>query len=249
VTVVATDPCYLFGIVRADASAPGADAAGPISHLRLIRSGELAALVGRVPDGRALGRGADLRAHDRVLADVVAAGTAVLPIRFGAVLADESTVVADLLEPFHDEFAEALELVSGRVQYTVKARYELDAVLREVVAENPDVAALRGQRASPDEGSAFAAELRLGELVVSALAHKRDADAAPLLTALARKAVDVRVRQPAEAQDVLHAAFLVDRKRGASFERAVESAGKATHGRLRLRLLGPLAAYDFVPEP
>jgi hypothetical protein len=220
-----------------------------MGQLRLVRSGELAALVGRIPQDRPLGRSADLRAHDRVLVEVVAAGTAVLPIRFGAVLDGDAAVVNDLLDPFSGEFAEALNLVSGRVQYTVKARYELDEVLREVVAENPEVAALRGVRSSHEDAGPFAEDLRLGELVVGALAGKRDADAATLLSKLGRKAVDVRVREPGGPEDVLHAAFLVDRERTESFERAVEAAGKLTVGRMRLRLVGPLAAYDFVPEP
>jgi hypothetical protein len=40
----------------------------------------------------------------------------------------------------------------------------------------------------------------------------------------------------------------VERKRAHEFEEAVEQLGAELHGRARMRLLGPLAPYDFVPE-
>ena len=46
----------------------------------------------------------------------------------------------------------------------------------------------------------------------------------------------------------MNAAFLISEKRVNEFEDAVEELGRAQASRLRLRLLGPLAPYDFVPR-
>ena len=49
-------------------------------------------------------------------------------------------------------------------------------------------------------------------------------------------------------EDVVNAAFLVERERQEEFENAVEGVGEELAGRVRLRLLGPVAPYDFTPE-
>jgi len=41
---------------------------------------------------------------------------------------------------------------------------------------------------------------------------------------------------------------LVERERQEEFEDAVEGVGEELAGRVRLRLLGPVAPYDFTPE-
>jgi hypothetical protein len=53
---------------------------------------------------------------------------------------------------------------------------------------------------------------------------------------------------PGQPEDLINAAFLVERERVRVFEDAVEDLGRDLIGRVRLRLLGPLAPYDFVPE-
>jgi len=136
-----------------------------------------------------------------------------------------------------------LEALRGRVQYTVRVRYEQDAVLREVLAASPEIEQLR----TPDDvdGGSFDRRLRLGELVVKALEQLRPADAEAVLQQLG-DTVDVRVRQTSSPDDVLDVAFLVDSTESADFERRVEAVGRDHHDRLRIRLIGPSPAYDFV---
>jgi hypothetical protein len=214
--------CYVFGIVPSGAPVPTPDETGPAAGLQLISCGEIAALVGRLP------------------ADVVRAGTPVLPMRFGAVVADEEAVVSELLEPNRDEFTEALSALRGRVQYTVRVGYEEEPVLREVLAAHPEIRQLHGR---PDD----AARMRLGELVVRALEQRRPAEASAILTEFVGTA-DVRVREVTAPDEVLDVAFLVDAEQGAEFERHVEEVAARHAGRLRFRLVGPTAAYDFVGD-
>lgn len=231
--------CYVFGIVPADSPVPEIEGAGLAAGLRLVAAGDLAAVVGSVPTDRPLGRAADLRTHDRVLAALVAAGTPVLPMRFGAVVSGEGAVVEELLAPHRAEFGEALDALRGRVQYTVKVRYDQDEVLRGLLATDPEIRRLRGR---PDDP---AAQLRLGERVVRALERLRPGDASEVLTAL-MGTVDVRVREVSMPDEVLNAAFLVDRDRAAEFEERAEQLAAEHAGRLRIALVGPSAAYDFV---
>ena len=232
--------CYVFGIVPADAPVPSAGGDGPAAELRTVAAGDTAALVGSLNGQRSLGRAADLLAHDRVLNEVVASGTPVLPMRFGAVLSDEAAVLDELLGPHLDEFRAALHRVAGHVQYTLHVQFEQDVVLPEVLAAHPEIAALRGS-------GELRQRLRLGELVVRALEELRPTEAAALLSELAG-ATDVRQHEPESADDVLRAAFLVRSASADAFEASVENAARRRHERLRVRLIGPTAAYDFVGD-
>jgi hypothetical protein len=62
---------------------------------------------------------------------------------------------------------------------------------------------------------------------------------------LAPHATVVAERAPAGSEGAVHVSFLVGRTRRPEFERAAEELGKQWDGRIRLRLLGPLAPYDF----
>ena len=209
--------------------------------------GRVAAIISDVPVDRPLGVRGDLLAHETVL-DAVAAGATVVPMRFPAVV-EEDAVVDELLAPNEDRFVTLLDdLVEDRVQFTLSGRYEQDAVLREILVGDPEIAALREKvRRLPDDASYYD-RVRLGELVVQALEDRRDGEAAAIVDRLAPFAVATTSNPPGAPEDVLNAAFLVERERQWEFEDAVESVGEDLAGRIRLRLLGPVAPYDFVDE-
>jgi hypothetical protein len=231
--------CYVFGIVDASAPLPAAGIrGGPATDLRLVEANDLKAVVGTLAANRQLGRASDLIEHDRVLAELVAAGAAVLPMRFGAVLTDEAAVVDELLGAHAEEFRAELEAIRGRVQYTVKVRYVQDTVLREVLTQYPDIDRLR-------QNGSFDARLRLGEMVVHALELLRPDDAAALMDEL-DPAVDVYVHETVEPEEVLNAAILVERRGSTQFESRIEEIGRRHYGRMRIRLVGPSPVYDFV---
>jgi len=234
--------CYVFGVVDAHARLPTPLDIPIAAGLRLVEHDAVAAVVSTPPADRPLGRASDLLDHDRLLADLVANGTAVLPTRFGTVLPDDETVAAELLAPRHEDLRQGLDYVRGKVQYTVKARYEQDTALREVLAERPDIAALRGR-----DDAGFHQRLKLGERVVGALEELRAADAPALLDDLGGGA-DRREHAPASPEDVLHVAYLIAADQSDAFVQRVEEAGRRRAGRIRIRLMGPSPAYDFVGD-
>jgi hypothetical protein len=237
---------YVYGILGADAQVPeGLTGLGPSEKVSTIVHGDLAAMVSDVPTDRPLGTRDDLIAHEAVV-DAVAAATAVLPMRFPAVV-EESGVVEELLAPHHDRFVAALQDLAGRSQYTLKGRYEEAAVLGEVLEEHPEIRELQREIHGLPEDATYHQRLRLGELVVGAVEERRDAEAEQLLAALEPHVAGAVTRTPPQPDDVVDAAFLVERGHAQAFEDAVEQLGERLHGRVRLRLLGPLAPYDFVP--
>ena len=84
---------YVYGMVPGDvelnSGVPGVG--DPPGEIRLVRAGDLAALVSEVDITRPLGTPEDLQAHEEIL-DSVVTETPVLPLRFGAVLTTEDAV-------------------------------------------------------------------------------------------------------------------------------------------------------------
>lgn len=240
-------PTYVYGLMASEAALPdGLTGLGPSGRVSTIAHGQVAAIVSDVPPDRALGTRRDLLAHEAVV-DAVAATTAVVPMRFAAVVEEEG-VVQELLSPHHDRFLDVLRGFEGRVQFTLKGRYDEDALLREVVEGDDGVRELRDEIGELPEDATYYQRVRLGELVVEALEQLREVDAAQMFERLEPFAVSCAANLPARPEDVINAAFLVERKRRQEFEDAVEDVGRLFDGRVRLTLLGPLAPYDFVPE-
>ena len=240
--------CYIYGIVPADVELDsGVQGVGdPPGEVRLLRHEGIAALVSDIDPGRPLGRPEDLMAHQQLL-DLTAEEVPVLPLRFGAVVTGEDAVAAELLGPHHDEFTAALRELEGRAQYVIKGRYVEEAVLAEVLAGNEEARRLREQlREVGDEDATRDARIRLGELVGEAIAAKRDADTRRLGEVIEPYCAASSVREPTHEEDAVHVAVLVQTDREDELERALDELAASWDGRVTLRLLGPMAPYDFV---
>lgn len=237
---------YVYGIVPADVE-PEDSATGigePPSEVAVVRYGEIAALVSDIPD-RPLGTPQDLTAHSALL-DGSAAVAPVLPLRFGAVMSDVAAVEQELLRANHDDFRTALAELEGRAQFVVKGRYAEDAVLRELLEENPEIARLREQlRGAPEEATRDA-RIMLGENIYRSVADKRAADTRRVADAVAAAGPVLAERPPTHDMDAVHLALLIDLSRRDELEKALSGLSEDWNGRIELSLLGPMAAYDFV---
>jgi hypothetical protein len=232
-------PTYVYGVTWASARPPRGDGVvggrvGAIGH------GELAAIVSPVPSPSVRARRRDLIRHSEILQDAFERDT-VVPLRFGTVFAREGDVVSDLLEPRHDELVAVLRRLAGTVELTVRAFYDEEAVLGEIVRGDRAVAALRGRA-----GGNPALGLQLGEAVAAALSARRDGDAEGILAAGRGLARDVVVEERRTDFEIVRAAFLVERDRIGAFDAALEHVARARDGVVRLKYTGPLPPHHFV---
>jgi Gas vesicle synthesis protein GvpL/GvpF len=235
---------YVYGIVRAGADPPGADGIGG-APLRVINAGDAGAVVSELPDGDEvrLGR-AEMLTHARVLEAALSRGP-VLPMRFGVVL-DTADVRDRLLEPHADELRTQLDSFDGKVELRVRAVYDEERMMSEIVYEDRDIARLRAAlRGLPDHATYYD-RIELGELVAEAVERKRQLDAADVMDALAPIASAVELGDPHHPRVVVNASFLVDRARVAKFDEALERVAAAQSARMRFTCAGPLPPHSFV---
>jgi hypothetical protein len=241
---------YVYGIVPADVETdPQARGVGGDSAVvDVVRHGRIAALVSEVDLDQPLGTPDDLIDHERLL-DAVAGVAPVLPMRFGAVLTDRQAAVDELLAPHHEEFAAALRELEGVAEYLISARYVPDAVLGEVLDADPDLRRRQAAVRDRPEEETHAERIALGELIGGAIDVRRDTDAAALANAVVPVAADLVMRAPAGDFDVAALAVLAETARERDLVRAVEEMARGWAGRVEIRLLGPVAPYDFTAEP
>ncbi|MEV0225579.1 GvpL/GvpF family gas vesicle protein [Streptomyces sp. NPDC050704] len=236
---------YVYGITAAShPSLPdGMGGVGePARPVRILKEGDLAAVVSDAPEGLRPKR-RDLLAHQNVLAEAGGGGP-VLPMRFGSVAADDKTVTGVLAER-SEHYLERLKALGGRVEYNVKASHNEESVLHRVMSENPEIRALTEANRQAGGGT-YEQRLRLGEMVAAAVQTRESQDAVELQHTLEPVADAVSVG-PESTGWLANLSFLVDRKQAEAFLTAVEQVRKG-HPHLDLRVNGPLPPYSFV-EP
>jgi hypothetical protein len=236
-------PEYVYGVVEPGGvppDAPGIDGA----PLRLIGGDGVAAIVSTVAGREPAFDRTAMAAHARVLEVALEQGN-VLPMRFGVVM--EAEEVQERLLGLHgDQLRAQLEHLAGTVELGVRVVYEHEPLLREVLAGEPQIAALRAQMQGRSQEATYYERIRLGELVAEAVERRRAADGQELLDGLAPVSLAVRASEPGHERVVLNAAFLVDRGAIADFDGALDRLAAERAGRMRVKCVGPVAPHSFV---
>lgn len=218
---------YLYALVDGEPAVPlGQGIAG--EPLRLVTFGSAAAVIGDLaspprPDREAL------QAQDAVARRLAELFSALLPARFGEHAPDEATL-AGRIAPRASEIAQALELVRGCVQMTLRVFGEADpAPEPELGADGgPGTRYLAGRRREVERSRSLPEIEPLREIL------------RPLLRA-------ERVQRH-EAGLLLGTAYhLIDRSQAGAYRAALEDAAGRLTGR-RVAATGPWPPYAFAPE-
>jgi len=246
------DELFVYGILPVQDLDAGSQAVAGLKGLdggpvEFVRFGGLATAVSHVDVDRRPGRRADLLAYQSVLDGLAQVGP-VAPVRFGSVMPDADTVAAELMAPDAAHFVSLLERLRGRRQFNLRVTPVEEAVIGELVASDPEIRRLRERTRNLPEDASYRDRVRLGELVAHGLEQHNAQDADMVLDVVEPLADEHLVRTPPSATEVLDVALLVDDSRSGELVDVLEDCAEAWHERLRLRLVGPLAPYDFVEE-
>lgn len=235
---------YVYGIVEATARPPrGRGIAG--APVRLVTGEDVAALVSEVPAGHVrLGR-EEVLVHARVLERAHRRGS-VLPMRLGVVMSGPDEIRGRLLDEHGEDLREQLAELEGTVELRIRAVYDEESLMRDVVREHSEIASLRQALRGADDAATYYARIRLGELVAAAIERRREYDAHTIVEALAPAALAVEVGEPRHERVVVQASFLVERERVAEFDRLLDDVAGGYGGGIRFKYIGPLPPHSFV---
>ena len=219
---------YVYALLG-DAPAPDAGAGLRDEPLRVVRVGDLLVAVGDMAESPAVSE-ATLRAHDAVIRRLADAVDAILPVRFGSLLPESG--LADVLGSRARELSEALAMVAGRQQMTLRVLG--DASAPASVAPTAEIPGDAGP------GARYLAARR------AEWRRAREApELEPLRPGLERLVKAERVTRhdtPPLLASVYH---LIDRGSSAEYRAAVERS--ASTG-VRVVATGPWPPYAFAPK-
>lgn len=232
---------YLYGLVPAGVTVPSGLTGVSGAAVEAAPLGSLQLVVSLVEPER-FGLANDLVAHSTVLDRLAEAGD-VVPMAVGTFIPMPPDAAAT--QRLTSAYDRVHPKVAGAVQYALSVRYVEEVALAELVREDREIARLR-ELTSRNDGLR-AEKMRLGERVVTGLERKADADAERVVHALPRVR-ELRRRKREQPEAVVEVAALVDRDAAGSFEREIEALAAQHASRMRFRLLGPQAPYDFVSE-
>jgi hypothetical protein len=240
----AATAAYVYGVVRSAGAGPSQAIGIAGAEVRAVPFEDVAALVSEVPVPiRAKRR--ELMTHAQVLNDAISTGT-VLPLRFGATFPHREAVVGEFLAPRHDELKSLLDELEGRVELMVKAFYREEAILSEIVRDNPRIARLRALTRDAPAAATHAVRLELGSAVAAALDARTRADAEAILGELRPFVLDVQVDETAVEHQVLRASILVARDDVQAVDVVMSALAERNAGRIHFKYVGPLAPHSFV---
>lgn len=242
-----SDQLYVYGIITAHAKLPAQLVGVEESPVEVTRHGDLAAVVTSIDPNQEVGTPDNLLAHSTVL-DAIAADIPVLPMTFGTIVPTAEELNETVLAENEANFLEALGNLEGTTQYTVRARYIRDAVLADLVEENPEVARLREAISGTAEDETRQERIELGELIVGAFDNLRVEHAQQIIDEVSPTVEDFVEQEGGQVEDVVELAVLVHKDSVTEFEDALEAVAGQLHSRINFQLLGPQAPYDFVGE-
>ncbi len=145
-----------------------------------------------------------------------------------------------------DELTAQLQQLEGKVELAVRAVYEEEPLMREIVESHPEIARRREGLRGQSEDATYYERIGLGEMVAEAIERTREQDANTLLEILSPLALAVEIGQPSHERVALSASFLVEREQLPRFDEALEDVARAQAGRMRFKLTGPLPPHSFV---
>jgi Gas vesicle synthesis protein GvpL/GvpF len=236
---------WVFGIVPADAQLEELEGRDDLPEVWIVEKGDVAAIVGDAPEDDPKATRNQALAHARVL-EAAVRDAPVVPMRFGIMCPSDEDVANGILEERHDQLAELLDRFRDSVQMVLKVNYDEQAMLRDIVDEEPDAAGLlEAIRESPEELTRDQ-RVQLGELIAKTLEQRRERDSADLLEHLDGVTLETRSEPPEKEWMVLNAPLLVERGRIEEVETTVEEVAGDRAERMHFRLIGPMPVYHFL---
>lgn len=263
---------YLYGITRAEQKTSERFSAGASmwaednEHIEAISSGDLSAIVRRVPvaefSTEALHAQAEdlswieaiARRHNAII-EAVHRTRAILPAKFGCVYASSEDVQMALRQE-HDAVLARLDTIDGCDEWGVRLYGDVAVIRQRAGAEQEVVQRLRQELAAASPGRAYflqrklenelakAAEHVLDNLVGQAYEHFAHHARAGQLS---RQMSSSQINQDADSTEIVQAAFLVPRESADAFIEDVRQFSEHQSG-LWCEYSGPWPPYNFAAQ-
>jgi len=186
----------------------------------------------------------NLLGHEKVLEQAMHAGhRTLLPLQFGLVIQDWSTVTQQLTQPYGASLHQLFAKLAGKREVGVKVFWEQDSELQALLDENPTLKAqrdsLEGKNLSMDE------VVSIGQTIERSLAARKQDIINAFQTTLNPLAVEVVENDTMTESMIYNAAYLINWDDEPTFGQQVEAIDHEFNGRLKIRYNNFTAPFNF----
>lgn len=237
---------YVYGVIEThkDKTFQTKSVVGGIGAIDTAHTGGLGLLVSGIDAPKIRPSRKNMLSHTRVLEDVMQSED-VLPMRFGMVIDDQDHAVR-LLTEFRDVFLEGLEKIKGAVEIGLRAEWDQDSLMKEILTEEADIAELRGEIAGRSEQETYYERIELGRKIEAAIRARNDALEARVHPKLSELTRGSTLSERKDEMKAIDAAYLVPRTDYDSFTGVAESLFDDLSDMMSVKLVGPVPPYNFV---
>ena len=183
-------------------------------------------------------------AHEKAIEEVMKEHQ-VLPVRF-CTIAESEEKIMKILEKEHDRFAELLKTMAGKTELSVIAIFKEDVIYKDIMEKYRDIRAFKERIAGLPPEKNRGPLMEIGRRVEAALQKEREIHKEEILDTLTALSCDVKVNDNYGEMMIIKAAFLVERRREAEFDRTVNDLAEKYVGKIRFNYVGTLPPFNFV---
>jgi hypothetical protein len=240
---------YVYGLIHTDKDMDfgqiGLEQDGKPGRVYTQREGTMAAVVSELAYcKKILPLRKNLVPHNAVIQEVMKTVT-IVPVAFGHVGKNEKEITS-MLRKNGDEIAEQLERVEGRVEMSLKVKWDVDNVFEHIVKHDSELAAFRDKLFCCSNNSSPADKIELGRMFEEKLDSEREELTDRVLDDFSSVACESCVNPLKNEKDVMNLVFLVDRKLLKSFEERIYQVAETFSGKYLFDYGGPFAPFHFI---
>lgn len=217
---------------------------GGYGDLFPVCQGDLAAVVSDSPVISYRTSRENLMAHEKAI-EAMMAGHVVLPVKFGTI-ADNSEKIRAILENEHDKFKALLNKIDHKKELGLKAIFREDVIYQDILEKHKDITAMKMAIMDLPPEKTYHQRMWIGEMVETALKEEIAICRDYILDTLSPLAFEVRENPAFSEKMVINAAFLVDEKQEAAFDRKVNDIGAKYGDKIKFKYVGGVPPFNFV---
>ena len=241
--------CYLYGLIRSaedrDFGSIGLMHEGKPGRVYTARVDSVAAVVSEYgAREKVLPLRKNLDPHNRVIREVMKS-TTIVPMTFGHVAKSEDEVLKALRRNRNSIRAE-LERVDGKVEMTLKVKWDVDNIFEYFVAKDEGLAAFRDQIFGRSHAPSQAEKIELGHMFEERLGKEREEQTQRIVEAFESCVSELKAIPAKNEKSVMDFAFLVERERQKVFEERVYQVAGTFSTQYLFDFSGPWAPFNFV---
>ncbi len=236
---------YVYGVMRGadepalDFAAVAAPGAAPFR----VGAGALQAIVSAIETDEILPARRNLLAHAKALETLMEVGP-VLPMRFGLIAPSRAAIEATLAANASALLARLQDL-GGRAEYGVRVSWSREALMRAVVARQPELREAYQALAGKPEAATHYQRVELGRRVEAAIAALREEEAARCADAIAAVVARTALHEPEDELTILKLDCLVETAETEALGAVLERLQSDRPDAVSIKLVGPAPAYNF----